>query len=149
MTRSTGKRSTRGALDDGVNSVIRYFNNNFYDGYFEDCLNLTFGRVEMGECCDKLALKLKHYTIVKSGGVWDLGFVHVCGAGSRDGDVLHGVVAVGQGLVRWSEVTSRACVGDDECDDGGVVRLHLLSLREEGHQVWTDVCKPSVSGWLE
>ncbi|KAM7455736.1 hypothetical protein BLSTO_03511, partial [Blastocystis sp. subtype 1] len=45
VTRSTGKRTTRGAIDDGVNSVIRYFNNNFCDGYFEDCLNLAFARV--------------------------------------------------------------------------------------------------------
>ena len=44
VTRSTGKRTARGAIDDGVNSVIRYFNNNFCDGYFEDCLNQAFAR---------------------------------------------------------------------------------------------------------
>ena len=53
-----------GALQDGVNSVIRYFNNNFGDGYFEDCLNLTFNRVIMDEKTDRLALKMKRFTIV-------------------------------------------------------------------------------------
>ncbi|KAK8802946.1 hypothetical protein WA588_002106 [Blastocystis sp. NMH] len=58
----TGKRSTLGALQDGVNSVIRYVNNNFYDGYFEDCLNLTFDRVLIDEAADRLVLKRKKYT---------------------------------------------------------------------------------------
>ena len=53
----TGQRTTLGAVNDGVNSVIRYFNNNFCDGYFEDCLNLTFNRVEMGSKTDQLAKK--------------------------------------------------------------------------------------------
>ena len=60
----TGKRTRMGALQDGVNSVIRYFNNNFGDGYFEDCLNLTFNRVIMDEKTDRLALKMKRFTIV-------------------------------------------------------------------------------------
>ncbi|KAK8813513.1 phosphatidylinositide phosphatase SAC1-like protein [Blastocystis sp. ATCC 50177/Nand II] len=58
----TGKRTTRGAIDDGVNSVIRYFNNNFCDGYFEDCLNLAFARVEMGEAADRRVVKEKKCT---------------------------------------------------------------------------------------
>jgi hypothetical protein len=37
----TGKRSYKGALDDGYNSVKRYFINNFYDGYNCDCLDLA------------------------------------------------------------------------------------------------------------
>lgn len=64
MKNRTGKRTVLGALNDGINSVIRYFNNNFYDGYFEDCLNLTFNRVKIDEKTDKLVLKMKHYTIV-------------------------------------------------------------------------------------
>lgn len=56
-----------GALQDGVNSVIRYVNNNFYDGYFEDCLNLTFDRVRIDEEADRLVLKRKKYTFVRTG----------------------------------------------------------------------------------
>ena len=41
--------------------MIRYVNNNFYDGYFEDCLNLTFDRVLIDEAAD---LKRKKYTFV-------------------------------------------------------------------------------------
>ena len=64
MKNRTGKRTRMGAVKDGINSVIRYFNNNFNDGYFEDCLNLTFNRVKMNEQTDKLTLKMKRYTIV-------------------------------------------------------------------------------------
>ena len=53
-----------GAVMDGVNSIIRYFNNNFYDGYFEDCLNLTFNEVEMGSKTDHIVKKRSKYTIV-------------------------------------------------------------------------------------
>ena len=67
VTRSTGKRTARGAIDDGVNSVIRYFNNNFCDGYFEDCLNLAFARVEMGEAADRRVVKEKKCTFVRTG----------------------------------------------------------------------------------
>ena len=61
----TGKRTTWGAIDDGVNSVIRYFNNNFCDGYFEDSLNLAFNRVMIGEVSNKKVLKEKKNTIVE------------------------------------------------------------------------------------
>ena len=37
----TGKRSTMGALNDGYNSVARYFINNFGDGYNVDCLDVA------------------------------------------------------------------------------------------------------------
>lgn len=63
---STGKRTTAGALDDGMNSIIRYVNNNFYDGYFEDCLNLTFNRVAMSEQADRLVVRMKRYSFVCS-----------------------------------------------------------------------------------
>ena len=37
----TGKRTHRGALDDGINSVTRYYINNFTDGYYHDCLDIA------------------------------------------------------------------------------------------------------------
>ena len=37
----TGKRSTAGALQDGKHSMIRYYINNFCDGYNNDCLDLS------------------------------------------------------------------------------------------------------------
>ena len=36
----TGKRSTGGAINDGKHSMIRYYINNFTDGYFCDCLDI-------------------------------------------------------------------------------------------------------------
>lgn len=40
---STGKRSKEGALQDGVNSVIRYIKNNFLDGPRQDAYDLVTG----------------------------------------------------------------------------------------------------------
>ena len=62
----TGKRTKMGALMDGVNSVIRYFNNNFSDGYFEDCLNLTFNQVEMGSRTDHIVKNEAQSTLVRN-----------------------------------------------------------------------------------
>jgi phosphatidylinositol 4-phosphatase len=36
----TGKRTKQGALNDGVNSVKRYYINNYCDGYNHDCLDI-------------------------------------------------------------------------------------------------------------
>lgn len=66
----TGKRTTWGALQDGVHSVLRYFHNNFCDGYFDDCVNLVFDRVQMGEEADKKVVKVKKSTFV---GKMDMG----------------------------------------------------------------------------
>lgn len=41
----TGKRSQAGALNDGQNSLTRYYINNFTDGYNHDCLDLSQGRI--------------------------------------------------------------------------------------------------------
>lgn len=37
----TGKRTKKGAFNDGVNSVTRYYINNFTDGYYHDCLDIA------------------------------------------------------------------------------------------------------------
>ena len=37
----TGKRSIAGAINDGKHSMIRYYINNFTDGYNNDCLDLS------------------------------------------------------------------------------------------------------------
>lgn len=39
----TGKRSKEGALQDGVNSVVRYVKNNFLDGPRQDSYDLVTG----------------------------------------------------------------------------------------------------------
>ena len=41
----TGKRTTKGAIDDGVNAVTRYYINNFCDGYNHDCLDIALGKL--------------------------------------------------------------------------------------------------------
>ena len=35
----TGKRTYAGALNDGINSLTRYYLNNFTDGYYTDCID--------------------------------------------------------------------------------------------------------------
>lgn len=47
----TGKRTKLGALKDGINSLTRYYKNNFADGYRQDSLELFLGRyiVQDGE----------------------------------------------------------------------------------------------------
>lgn len=40
----TGKRTQKGAVQDGVNSCIRYVTNNFMDGYRQDVVDLLLGR---------------------------------------------------------------------------------------------------------
>ena len=128
----TGKRTTVGALQDGVNSVIRYVNNNFYDGYFEDCLNLTFDRVRIDAEADKLVLKRKKFTFVASGGADDLqdSFFAVvllptaaaCFLASR---------LVGEGGDE-ERVPCRIRVGDHGRAAAGLLLRCLLRLREEG-----------------
>jgi hypothetical protein len=41
----TGKRTVKGAINDGLNSVTRYYINNYCDGYNHDCLDLVFGKL--------------------------------------------------------------------------------------------------------
>jgi hypothetical protein len=41
----TGKRTYKGAVDDGVNAVTRYYINNFTDGFYHDCLDLATSRI--------------------------------------------------------------------------------------------------------
>ena len=42
----TGKRSINGAINDGKNSVIRYFLNNFYDYDKQNALDATLGKLK-------------------------------------------------------------------------------------------------------
>ncbi|XP_011141831.1 phosphatidylinositide phosphatase SAC1 isoform X2 [Harpegnathos saltator] len=48
----TGKRTKLGAMKDGLNSLTRYYKNNFADGFRQDSLELFLGRyiVQDGEC---------------------------------------------------------------------------------------------------
>jgi hypothetical protein len=41
----TGKRTFKGAIDDGVNSLQRYYINNFCDGYNHDCYDVALGKL--------------------------------------------------------------------------------------------------------
>ena len=42
----TGKRTFKGAVDDGVNAIQRYYINNFCDGYNHDCYDLATGKLQ-------------------------------------------------------------------------------------------------------
>eukprot|EP01113_Clastostelium_recurvatum_P022325 TRINITY_DN2661_c0_g1_i2.p1 TRINITY_DN2661_c0_g1~~TRINITY_DN2661_c0_g1_i2.p1 ORF type:complete len:242 (+),score=69.79 TRINITY_DN2661_c0_g1_i2:148-873(+) len=39
----TGKRTTQGAINDGINGLMRYYLNNFTDGFRQDALDLFVG----------------------------------------------------------------------------------------------------------
>ena len=41
----TGKRTYKGAFNDGINAITRYYINNFTDGYYHDCLDLSTGKI--------------------------------------------------------------------------------------------------------
>ena len=41
----TGKRTLKGAIDDGVNAIQRYYINNFCDGFNHDCYDLCLGKL--------------------------------------------------------------------------------------------------------
>lgn len=45
----TGKRTTQGALWDGVNSAVRYYKNNFRDGQRQDAIDLFLGNYVVGD----------------------------------------------------------------------------------------------------
>jgi len=58
----TGKRSRKGALNDGKNSLHRYYINNFTDGYNHDCLDLALGKLRLDQMPAKTALTpIKQY----------------------------------------------------------------------------------------
>lgn len=42
----TGKRTYKGAINDGINSIMRYYINNFTDGYYHDCLDVSTLRLD-------------------------------------------------------------------------------------------------------
>lgn len=45
----TGKRTILGALQDGVNSMTRYYKNNFNDGFRQDSIDLFLGNYSVAE----------------------------------------------------------------------------------------------------
>jgi len=45
----TGKRTILGVLRDGYNSAVRYFKNNFFDGYRQDAMDLFVGNYVASE----------------------------------------------------------------------------------------------------
>ena len=42
----TGKRTIKGAIKDGKNSVVRYIYNNFYDGHRQNCFDALLGKID-------------------------------------------------------------------------------------------------------
>ena len=58
----TGRRTYRGAIDDGINSVTRYYINNFTDGYFVDCLDFLTQRLTVD---NELKKRNKFFTPMK------------------------------------------------------------------------------------
>ena len=66
----TGKRTWKGALNDGVNAVQRYYINNFCDGYNHDCLDVALGKLTPSSKLQKRGfitpLKLTFLTVSES-----------------------------------------------------------------------------------
>jgi hypothetical protein len=42
----TGKRTYKGAINDGINSINRYFINAFTDGYYHDCIDVCTTKLQ-------------------------------------------------------------------------------------------------------
>eukprot|EP00013_Stygamoeba_regulata_P022358 CAMPEP_0177648260 /NCGR_PEP_ID=MMETSP0447-20121125/10736_1 /TAXON_ID=0 /ORGANISM="Stygamoeba regulata, Strain BSH-02190019" /LENGTH=588 /DNA_ID=CAMNT_0019150895 /DNA_START=40 /DNA_END=1806 /DNA_ORIENTATION=+ len=90
----TGVRNWRGALNDGVNSITRYYLNNFRDGTRQDSYNVFCGQYELDP--DEPFL----YSAAEKHTAWGVVFA------------LVGVFAAVQGAVVLSpesSLTSRAC----------------------------------------
>ena len=45
----TGRRTYRGMLNDGINSIIRFYRNNFIDANTQDAMDLFFGRFQVSD----------------------------------------------------------------------------------------------------
>jgi phosphatidylinositol 4-phosphatase len=45
----TGRRTYRGSLNDGLNSLIRFYRNNFVDANTQDAMDLFFGRFQVSD----------------------------------------------------------------------------------------------------
>ena len=45
----TGRRTYRGMLNDGLNSIIRFYRNNFVDANTQDAMDLFFGRFQVSD----------------------------------------------------------------------------------------------------
>ncbi|KAJ2941353.1 hypothetical protein O0L34_g3553 [Tuta absoluta] len=46
----TGKRTYMGMIQDGINSLTRYYKNNFADGFRQDSIDLILGKYVVHEC---------------------------------------------------------------------------------------------------
>lgn len=66
----TGKRSMAGAINDGKNSMTRYYINNFTDGFNNDCLDLSQGYITPQQKLNSRSfispMKLALFTLVGS-----------------------------------------------------------------------------------
>jgi len=49
----TGKRTKKGAINDGINSITRYVKNNFFDGYKQNCIDLVLAKVNPSQIAYK------------------------------------------------------------------------------------------------
>ena len=45
----TGARTYKGAMNDGINSITRYYINNFTDGYYQDCLDVCTSKLTQAQ----------------------------------------------------------------------------------------------------
>lgn len=61
----TGKRTFQGLMDDGYNSMMRYYLNNFCDGCKQDAINLLVGDYSISEdVCKKIAKKQNAFVYI-------------------------------------------------------------------------------------
>ena len=45
----TGARTYKGSMNDAINSVTRYYINNFTDGYYHDCMDICAGKLSLDQ----------------------------------------------------------------------------------------------------
>ena len=61
----TGKRSKSGLMNDGINTLVRYYKNNFADGFRQDSIDLFLGNyvVEEGRLSPRLERGWKYLLV--------------------------------------------------------------------------------------
>jgi len=58
----TGKRTYKGAINDGINSITRYYINNFTDGHYHDSLDVATCKLT---CKSEFKTRRKIFTPIK------------------------------------------------------------------------------------
>lgn len=94
----TGKRSYKGAIDDGLNSLQRYVKNNFLDGRRQDAMDVLLGRLTPKT--SKLQINGRFKSLCTAIFLMGLGFTtsHMCASLTGEGWGYISILSMSVGL---------------------------------------------------